>query len=55
MKPSEKMRNFTLEVNNSKFQSICWIVVGMITAIIGVVILCILGLNNVLPKMDKSK
>ena len=49
MKPSEKMRNFTLKVSSGKFQSICWIVVGIIMAIIGVIILCILGLNNEVP------
>lgn len=49
MKPSEKMRNFALKVSSGKFQSICWIVLGIIMAIIGIVMLCILGLNNEVP------
>lgn len=54
MKPGEKMRNFALKGSSVKFQAICWIVLGIIMAIIGVVILCIYGINNEIPVTSKQ-
>lgn len=54
MKPSEKTRKFVLKVNNVKLQSTVWIVIGIILAIIGVIILCICGINNEIPFTSKQ-
>ena len=54
MKPSEKTRKFALKTNNMKFQSTVWIVAGIILAIIGVIILCIYGINNEIPFTSKQ-
>lgn len=54
MKPSEKTRKFTLKVSSGKWQSTVWIDTGIIFAIIGVIILCICGINNEIPLTSKQ-
>lgn len=49
IKYKNEKRNFALKINSGKFQSTCWISLGIIMAIIGVIILCLLGLNNEIP------
>lgn len=53
MKPSEKIRKFALKASSSKWQSTIWIAIGIISAIIGVIILCICGINNEIPLTSK--
>lgn len=54
MKPSEKTRKFALKVSSGKWQSTVWIAMGIILAIIGVIILCIYGINNEIPFTSKQ-
>ena len=54
MKPSEKTRKFVLKVSSGKWQSTVWIATGIISAIIGVIILCIYGINNEIPLTSKQ-
>lgn len=54
MKPSEKMRKFALKVSNGKFQATCWIVAGIIMAIIGIIMLFCFGINKEIPFTSKQ-
>ena len=54
MKPSEKMRKFALKVNSEKFQATCWIVAGIIMAIIGIIMLFCFGINKEIPFTSKQ-
>lgn len=49
MKPSEKMRKLALKVSSGKFLATCWIVAGIIMAIIGIIILFCFGINKEIP------
>lgn len=49
MKPSERMRNFVLKASSCKFQITCWVVTGIIMTFIGIIMLCIFGINNEIP------
>ena len=54
MKPSEKMRKFALKVSSGKFQATCWIVAGIIMAIIGIIMLFCFGINKEIPFTSKQ-
>lgn len=49
MKPSEKMRKLALKVSSGKFLATCWIVAGIIMAIIGIIMLFCFGINKEIP------
>ena len=49
MKPNEKKRNSALKGSSAKFIATCWIVAGVIMAIVGIIMICVFGLNNEIP------
>lgn len=49
MEPSEKTRNFALKTSSGKFVKFCWIGIGIIMCMVGIIMLCIFGINNEIP------